>query len=74
MCYATARGHGSVCVHRALAGGSSPDGGEHHLTPPSEFGPEFAEKAVHALRGLSKNWLSLMCKVGAQSTPVLTVC
>mmetsp|Transcript_19672 Transcript_19672/g.54892 ORF Transcript_19672/g.54892 Transcript_19672/m.54892 type:complete len:1497 (+) Transcript_19672:183-4673(+) len=50
-------------------GGGGQDGGEHHLIAPPEYGPEVAEKAVQALRGLSKNWLSLMCKTFLQSPP-----
>eukprot|EP00967_Tisochrysis_lutea_P138338 scaffold249487_cov21-Tisochrysis_lutea.AAC.1 len=49
------------------SGGGGQDGGEHHLIAPPEYGPEVAEKAVQALRGLSKNWLSLMCKVSVDA-------
>lgn len=54
---------------RGGTGGSGGGGGageaEHHAHAPEEFGPEAAAAVVGAVRGLSKNWLSLLCKVRA---------
>jgi hypothetical protein len=60
----------SVASMRRAVGGRAPSlttaahDAPHHLQPPEGYGVAVAEATVLAMRMLSKNWLSVLCKVG----------
>ncbi|KAJ9506030.1 hypothetical protein QJQ45_002495 [Haematococcus lacustris] len=53
----------------AASHSSHADAGEQHRQPPAQFTEEHAAACVAAVRGLSKNWLSLLCKAFLAAEP-----